>query len=185
MRRRLLLLSTLVALALALTFGIEAALAGNADPQQSTLTVSIAGTGTGRVISQPGAMTCPNICSAQFAVGTFVALHVTPAADSETDRVDGDCGRPPIDRPFRGCVVTLAGDTSIRFTFNLAPCDVPNAKGKSLAAAKKTIWSHHCSVGKITKVKSSKTSKGHVISQSPKAGKHLKKGSKVSLKVGE
>jgi hypothetical protein len=42
-----------------------------------------------------------------------------------------------------------------------------------------------CSVGKITKVSSSPKNKGHVISQSPKPGKHLRKGTRVALKVGK
>jgi PASTA domain/Divergent InlB B-repeat domain len=36
-----------------------------------------------------------------------------------------------------------------------------------------------------SKVTSSKKHKGKVLSQSPKPGKHLKKGSKVALKVGK
>ena len=76
------------------------------------------------------------------------------------------------------------------FSTNDAPspkvmCVVPKLKGKTLAAARKAIGKAHCGVGKITKVKSSKKNKGHVISQSPTPGKHLKKGSKVSLKVGK
>lgn len=195
MRRRLLFLSTLAVLALSLTIGIEAALAGNADPQQVTLAVSVAGKGTGRVITgspyppgQARLVNCPTICSAQVAVGTRVALRATTAAGSYWAGVDGDCAyaRPdPPHKPFPGCTVTLTGDTSVRFIFNLLPCDVPNAKGKTLAAAKTTIWGHHCSVGTVTKVKSSARNRGHVISQSPKAGKQLKKGARVALKIGK
>jgi beta-lactam-binding protein with PASTA domain len=62
---------------------------------------------------------------------------------------------------------------------------VPKVKGKSLAAAKKAIKSHHCSVGKITRVKSTTKNRGHVVGQSPKPGRHLKEGSRVALKVGK
>jgi PASTA domain len=64
-------------------------------------------------------------------------------------------------------------------------CVVPKLKGKTLAAARSAIGKAHCGVGKITRVKSSKKNKGHVISQSPAPGKHLKKGSKVALKIGK
>jgi PASTA domain len=64
-------------------------------------------------------------------------------------------------------------------------CVVPNAKGKTLPAARKAIRKAHCSVGKITKVKAAKRSKGHVLSQSPKPGKHLREASKVALRVGK
>src|SRR5207249_3470990 len=47
-------------------------------------------------------------------------------------------------------------------------CVVPKLKGKTLSAAKRAITKAHCSVGKITKVKSSQKNKGKVISQSPK-----------------
>ena len=62
---------------------------------------------------------------------------------------------------------------------------MPRVKGKTLATAKKTITRHHCSVGKITKIKSSPKNKGHVISQRPKTGTHLKKRAKVALKLGK
>jgi hypothetical protein len=64
-------------------------------------------------------------------------------------------------------------------------CIVPKLKGKKLSAAKTAIRKAHCSVGKVTKVKSVNKNKGRVISQSPKAGKHVKKGAKVSLRVGK
>jgi PASTA domain len=75
------------------------------------------------------------------------------------------------------------------FTTTAAPhqtsCVVPKLKGKTLAKARTAIKRAHCSVGKITRVRSATRNKGHVISQSPKPGKHLKKGAKVSLKVGK
>ena len=64
-------------------------------------------------------------------------------------------------------------------------CVVPKVKGKKLAAAKTAIKKAHCAVGKITKVASSPKNRGKVVSQSPKPGKHLPRGSKVALKVGK
>jgi hypothetical protein len=64
-------------------------------------------------------------------------------------------------------------------------CIVPKVKGKTLAAAKKAIKKHHCSVGKITRVWSSLKNSGLVISQRPKPGKHLMSGAKVGLRVGK
>jgi beta-lactam-binding protein with PASTA domain len=89
------------------------------------------------------------------------------------------------------CVVTLNSDTAVTATFTTnpppppKPCVVPNVKGKKLVAAKSAIRSHHCSVGKVTKVTSSPKHKGRVVSQSPKPGRHLRHGAKVSLKVGK
>ena len=62
-------------------------------------------------------------------------------------------------------------------------CVVPNVKGKTLAAAKRKLTAAHCKAGKTTTAKSKTVKKGNVISQSPKAGKKLAKGSKVNLVV--
>lgn len=66
-----------------------------------------------------------------------------------------------------------------------AACIVPKVTGKPLSAAKGAIKRHHCSVGKITKVESTNKNRGHVVSQTPKPGKHLRKGANVALKVGK
>jgi hypothetical protein len=62
-------------------------------------------------------------------------------------------------------------------------CLVPKLKGKTLAAAKHALKKAHCSVGKLTKHKSSKVPKGRIISSSPKAGSKRKAGTKVALTV--
>jgi beta-lactam-binding protein with PASTA domain len=54
-----------------------------------------------------------------------------------------------------------------------------------LAKAKVRIRKRHCRVGTITRKHSSLAKKGRVLSQSPKAGKRLRNGAKVSLKVGK
>jgi len=88
----------------------------------------------------------------------------------------------------RDCVFTLNGDTTVTAHFGYSPpppakCVVPSVEGKKLAAAEKAIKSHHCGVGKITKVASKH--KGLVISQKPKPGTRLPKGSKIALNVGK
>jgi PASTA domain len=188
-RRRLLLLSTLVGLAFALSIGIEAALAGNAVSRQVTLTVSVRGTGFGEVFSRTTAsfapaIVCPRICSAHFPVGTKVALHVSPAVGSAWEGLDGYCRRAPSDKPWVGCLVTLTADTSIEFVINLRPtCHVPKLYGKTLKAAKHAIRTHNCALGKITHTASLRVGKGHVTSQKPKPGTHLRYLAKVNLVV--
>jgi hypothetical protein len=183
-RRRLLLVSTVVGLAFALLIGIEAALAGNAASHRVRLTVSIMGTGFGEVFSRTAddfqpAIVCPTTCSARFPVGTKVALHVSPAIGSELTGRDGYCGRPPSPGV---CLVTMTTDTSISFTFELKPhCRVPNVQGKTLARAKNMIHSRNCSLGTITHAASLTVGKGHVISQRPKPGTNLRYLAKVNL----
>jgi PASTA domain/Divergent InlB B-repeat domain len=150
-----------------------------------TLTVLLAGTGSGSVTSSPAGIDCGATCTQAFTLGTRVTLTATPAPDSAfSGWSGGGCSGTGT------CVVTLNGDTTVTANFQSSPppptkCIVPKVKGKKLAAAKRSIKSHHCSVGKITRVKSSPKNRGHVISQSPKPGKHLRKGAKVALKVGK
>jgi len=57
--------------------------------------------------------------------------------------------------------------------------------GLKLARAKARIRARHCAVGRITKVTSSQAKKGRVLAQRPKAGRTLRKGARVALKVGK
>jgi PASTA domain/Divergent InlB B-repeat domain len=153
-----------------------------------TLSVSLAGTGSGTVTSSPAGISCFATCSSQFNAGTQVTLTAT--ADSGSTLAGwsgGGCSGTGV------CVITLNGDTNVTATFSasspapppVTKCVVPKLRAKTLPAAKRSIKSHHCGVGKITKVASSPKNRGHVISQSPKPGKHLRKGAKVALKVGK
>ena len=65
------------------------------------------------------------------------------------------------------------------------PCSVPNVVGKKLAAARTALVSHHCKVGKVTRVKSTTRQKGRVVREKPVAGKRLAANAKVGLWVGK
>jgi subtilisin family serine protease len=65
------------------------------------------------------------------------------------------------------------------------PCTVPKVVGRKLARARTAIASHHCRVGKVTRVKSTKKQVGRVVREKPGAGKHLGASAKVSLWVGK
>jgi hypothetical protein len=65
------------------------------------------------------------------------------------------------------------------------PCLVPKLTGKALPTAKRSITSHHCSVGRIKHATSRRIKKGHVISQGPAPGQRLSHGAKVSLLVSK
>lgn len=83
---------------------------------------------------------------------------------------------------------STGGNASVSATFSLIPtpkpCLVPRVRGEKLRAAERAIRNAHCAVGKITKVKAAKKRRNHVLSQSPKRGERLSRGSKVALKVG-
>jgi beta-lactam-binding protein with PASTA domain len=57
--------------------------------------------------------------------------------------------------------------------------------GLKLAKAKTRIRKRHCRVGKITRKTSSQAKRGRVLSQKPKAGRTLRAGARVNLKVGK
>ena len=92
--------------------------------------------------------------------------------------------------------IVLAGSTGpdsghmdfivLRF-LNPAPpaarCRVPNVRGKTLRAARRSIRRARCAVGKVTRKASGKVKEGRVISQSPRAGRLVPVGAKVRLVV--
>ena len=62
-------------------------------------------------------------------------------------------------------------------------CVTPKLTGDTLAAARRAISRNHCAVGHVTNQHSAHVAKGRIISESPKAGKRLTKGGKISLTV--
>jgi len=144
-----------------------------------TLTAAKTGNGSGVVTSNPVGISCPSSCSAAFDDRSEITLTAATARSSAfAGWSGGGCSGDAT------CTVTMNGDQSVTATFK-AICVVPKLKGKRLPAARTAIKRAHCSVGKITRVKSSKKSKNRVISQSPKAGAHRAEGSKIALKVGK
>jgi hypothetical protein len=63
-----------------------------------------------------------------------------------------------------------------------AGCVVPRLRGRTLAKAKVLITRAHCSLGKVTRVRS-RLKRGIVLKQSPAAGLRRTRGAKVSLRV--
>jgi serine/threonine-protein kinase len=61
-------------------------------------------------------------------------------------------------------------------------CVVPRVVGLALADAKTLIRSSHCTVGVVTR-KYGSVKKGHVVTQSPRGGRHFPSGSTVDLVV--
>jgi uncharacterized repeat protein (TIGR03803 family) len=88
---------------------------GLSQPSQ-TLTVTLAGTGTGIVSSSPAGITCPGTCSALFPQGTVVTLAETPGTNSTFGDWSGACSGSA-----SACQVTLTQSASVTalFTANL------------------------------------------------------------------
>lgn len=161
-------------------------------PARYALSVVMGGDGFGTVTSSPSGIDCDNTGTAGAVTCSYtftgpVTLSATAVDSTFSGWSGGGCSG------LGSCTVTLTSDTTVTANFDgnqplqtlPTKCVVPKVKRKSLPTAKRAIVSHHCSVGKITKVKSTKKNRGHVVSQSPKPGTHLRKGSKVALKVGK
>lgn len=152
-------------------------------PSPHTVTVHLAGTGTGTVTSDPAGISCGSTCSHSFENGTEVTLTPAPSSNSTFTGWTGAC------TGTGACQVTTSANRDVTATFTLKPppakkqCVVPNVKGKTLTAAKAAIKHGHCAVGKIRHAHSNKVKTGRVISQSPAAKKHLKNGAKVNLVI--
>ena len=84
-----------------------------------TLTVSLAGTGTGGVSSSPAGIDCLSTCATGFTVGTVVTLTPTPAVGSVFTSWSGSCAGAG------ACVVTLSGSgtPAVTATFTAATTD--------------------------------------------------------------
>jgi len=62
-------------------------------------------------------------------------------------------------------------------------CNVPKLKDLKLPAAERALRRAHCRVGRIKRLRSSKISRGRVMSTTPRAGRHLAGGARVELFV--
>ena len=148
------------------------------------LTVQKLGTGAGSVTSNPIGVDCGATCSDLFAPEQ-VTLTATPGAGSVFTGWSGACSGTGT------CQVQMSADESVAATFSLATptsmpkppaCIAPKTKGKSLTVARRMIKRAHCRTGTV-KRSFSKVKKGHVISQTPGRGRHLRNGAKVNLLV--
>lgn len=89
---------------------------GNTQPQTFTLTVGLAGTGSGSVTSNPAGIACPGTCSASFPRGSTVTLSASPLAGSRFTSFTGTCSTAAT-----SCAVTMSANASVTATFERLP----------------------------------------------------------------
>lgn len=78
-----------------------------------TLTVALAGAGSGTVTSVPAGINCPNVCAATFAGGTSITLTATPLGNSSFGSWNG-CNSSSGET----CTLLLDVPTTVTATFN-------------------------------------------------------------------
>jgi hypothetical protein len=86
-------------------------------PAQHSITVSLAGTGSGTVTGS--GITCPGVCTNSFVSGTGVSLTATAAAGSTFAGWSGACGGTGT------CNGTLSSDLHVTATFFRTPAPAP------------------------------------------------------------
>ena len=144
-----------------------------------TLTVTRSGEGSGTVTSSPAGINCGPSCSGSYAYGTTVTLKATPASGSRLKSWAGACSETS------GCSVTMTQARSTTATFELKPaCIVPRVKGASLKIARARITHAHCRTGTIAR-RYSNLKKGQVISETPRARRHLRNDAKINLAISK
>ena len=147
-------------------------------PPAQLLKVHEVGGGSGKVTSTPKGISCPKKCSHAYAFGKKVTLKAKAGQGSSFAGWSGHAcsGRSR-------CRLTINGPVAVTAKFTLKNCVVPNVKGRTLSAAKHALKAHSCSAGKIRHAFSNRVRAGHVISERPQPGSHLKHNGKVSLTV--
>ena len=83
-------------------------------PLTSTLTATLAGTGSGAVTASPAAMTCSaSSCTGTYTTGAWVTLHPVPSAGSIFTGWSGACGGTG------DCTVAATSETTVTATFTI------------------------------------------------------------------
>jgi hypothetical protein len=157
------------------TGGTSTGAVGSFTTHGFSLTVSKAGAGSGTVTSLPAGIQCGNLCSTSYKQGTSVTLTPTPASNSRFAGWSGAC------TGTGACRVTMSASRAVTASFSLKKCVVPKLEGKTLKAAKRSLRSHNCRLGKVRHAASRKVRKGRVISQKPKPGKRLRYHAAVNV----
>jgi phospholipase C len=99
-----------------LTLSASTQVTATFNTNQPVLSVTLAGTGAGTVVSSPAGISCPGTCSASFNPGTQVTLTETPAANSSFAGWGGACSGSG-----STCTLTLSASQQVTATFNLLP----------------------------------------------------------------
>ena len=84
-----------------------------------------------------------------------------------------------------GTAASYSLPLTIKPAVRSARCVVPRLKGKTLAAARRTLRSANCTLGPVTKRHSPRRMRGRVLGQHPAAGTSLRAHGKVALVIGK
>jgi PASTA domain-containing protein/IPT/TIG domain-containing protein len=127
------------------------------------------------------------IGGANFAELKGVSFGNTPAAGFTVDSESQITAIAPPSATLKReaiSVTTVSGTATSSQPYAYKGCKVPNLHGANLKGAKKRIRKAGCGVGIVSKKPGVTVKTGHVVKQTPKPGKVLAPGTKVSVKLG-
>jgi hypothetical protein len=121
--------------------------------------------------------------------GDYSATQVDPLDDGTLWTIQEYAGRPVGGGDGSGRWATWWGRIDPSAPLPPPPpftpaCQVPRVIGLSLAKARARIRSRQCRIGRVVYRHSPRNRRGHVLAQSPAAGRHLRNLAKIKLTVG-
>ena len=128
---------------------------------------SVLGKGGAADVIHPGTLHDAKLTDAAGRPRDLFGASVALSADGMTALVSS----------VRAAVIFQSGSRST------TQCYVPYVEGKELPAAKRSIESTHCRVGKVTRVRAARAKWNHVISQTPGPGERLARGATIALRI--
>jgi hypothetical protein len=153
-----------------------------------SLSVAKEGSGSGTIKSYLWPLIdCGVACSAPYSRGTIVTLRAEPEGDSTfAGWSGGACSG------VQTCEVTVTQATAVSARFDAPPpppapprtCRVPRVVGRTLGAARTAIRRAGCTTGRVRRARS-RRAKGKVLSQSPRPGARVARGTRVKLTVSQ
>jgi hypothetical protein len=91
------------------------------EPDTHTLTLALAGDGSGTVTSDPEGISCPGVCNLEQEEGTEVTITATPDPDSAFSHWEGSVA----DASSASTTVSLDEDQTVTAVFTQVPADEP------------------------------------------------------------
>jgi hypothetical protein len=148
----------------------------------------------GKVTSTPAGIDCAGSCSANLLDGATISLTASPAPGFDFSGWAGDCAGQGAT-----CVVTMNAARAAAATFTPAPvpapsaapaaaavtCVVPKLIKRTVKAARAKLAVAHCSLGRRRAVYSKTVARGRIVSQSPRPGTRLRRGTPVNVVVSK
>jgi hypothetical protein len=111
--------------------------------------------------------------------GSFPARSLTLLAIDAAAAVQAPRTTPaPVSAPPTPVAVVPAPASARR-----GACVVPRLVGRTLASARRSLQRAGCAIGRVRRTSRHKGRRGRVVSQSPRAGSHLRQGAPVSVVV--